>query len=216
MYVEYSNEVWNRDLPQRDHALRQGQARALPGKSKDWSYYVYASVRLFEAFEAVFGKDNPRLVRVLSGQAGWTGPCEGHMTALADATINPNGTKPDVYAIAPTSPAPRSTSCAPRSRDEDLDRGPPRLRRENNGLSVISYEGGSDSFSGPCTALQVDPEMHDLYTAYLDAMLTAGTEGSLHAVHSLRRLLGLKAKTSDSIESSPKYRGILDWLAPRP
>jgi hypothetical protein len=216
VYVEFSNEVWNSGFPQHRYALQQGDALSLPGRRRDWSYYVYASVRLFEAFEAVFGKGNPRLVKVLSGQAGSTGPCEGHMSALADATINPNHTEPDVYAIAPyfvgatieelraAIPVTKiwvesQVACAAKQR-----------------LPVIAYEGGADSYGGTCAALQIDPEMHALYTAYLDAMLAGGLRGPfVHYTHS-GACWGLKPRTSDSTANSPKYRGVLDWLAPRP
>jgi hypothetical protein len=215
VYVEFSNEVWNGVFPQHGHALQQGNALSLPGRNRDWSYYVYASVRLFEAFEAVFGQSSPRLVKVLSGQADWTSPCEDHMAALADSTVNPNGTTPDVYAIAPY--------FAGMTIDE-LRVAIPKAKiwveshvacAAKRRLPVIAYEGGSDSHGGPCAALQLDPAMQSLYTTYLDAMLTGGLKGPfVHYTHS-GACWGLKPKTSDSIANSPKYRGVLEWLAPR-
>ena len=71
VYVEWSNEVWNGSFPQNAYAATQGNNLSLPGSNKALAYQVYASVRVWEAFESVFGKNSPRLVKVLSGQHVW-------------------------------------------------------------------------------------------------------------------------------------------------
>jgi hypothetical protein len=102
--------VWNAGFPQAAIAKANADKLNLPADAnsccetadiKAFNAYVYGSIRLFEQFESVFGKSNPRLVKVLSGQAGWDGPCQSHMRALQNTIINPNGTMPTVYAIAP-------------------------------------------------------------------------------------------------------------------
>ena len=67
VYLEWSNEVWNSSFPQNGYAETQGQSPETTGSDPAASYYVYQAVRLYEAFEAVFGKGSPRLVKVLSG-----------------------------------------------------------------------------------------------------------------------------------------------------
>ena len=219
VYLEWSNEVWNSGFPQEAYAAQQAQTLSLAGSMPDASYYVYASVRVWEAFEAVFGKGSRRLVKVLSGQAAWNGPCEAHMTALADKTINPNATMPDVYAVAPYFGG---------ASISDLQSAIPTTAQwvQSNescvasiGIPVISYEGGADASSAPnngCGTVQMDPGMHDLYGAYLDAMSGAGLTGPFMQYTHVGDCWGLKAATSDTSSTDPKYQGLLDWLAAHP
>lgn len=228
VYVEYSNEVWNGSFPQA--AINEANANrlSLPAEPntccetqdiKAFNGYVHGAVRLFEQFEAVFGKASPRLVKVLSGQAAWDGPCQSHMRALENQVINPNGTMPTVYAIAPyfggTSIAELGKAVANTAKMTTSHVAcAGRL-----GLPVIAYEGGSDSYSAPnkgCTTLQHDSGMHDLYTSYYDAHAGAGMTGPFSQYTHVGDCWGLKQKTSDSLEVSPKYRGVLDWLAAHP
>jgi len=76
IYIEYSTKCGTGGFPQGPYAQSQGVAMNLVGTNqsyKGWSWYVYRSVQVYQGFEAVFGKDSPRLVKVLSGQAGYTG-----------------------------------------------------------------------------------------------------------------------------------------------
>jgi hypothetical protein len=220
VYVEWSNEVWNGMFPQRAYAQMQAKSLGLAGSDPAASYLVYQSVRAFEAFEAVFGKGSPRVVKVISGQAAYSGPCQAHIKALGDTKINPNHTQPSVYAIAPYLTA--------DSVDALLNKAIPeaKLWAEDNykcasgaGLPLISYEGGQDSYGAGvsgCTQLQHDARMHDVYTKFLDAMLAAKLTGPfMHYTHS-GQCWGLKEKTSDTLDRSPKYKGVVDWLAAHP
>lgn len=218
VYVEWSNEVWNGGFPQSAYAAGKATSLGLKGSIPASSYYVYASVRVYEAFEAVFGKGSPRLVKVLAGQAAWTGPCDAHMTALADSTINPKGTKPDFYAIASyfggksiqelTSAIPTVTQWTTASN----------TCAKGGGVPLISYEGGSDSYAAGsgCTTLQHDAGMHDLYTSYFDGISGAGMKGPFMQYTHTGSCWGLKEKTGDSLAISPKYQGVVDWLLAHP
>lgn len=228
VYVEYSNEVWNGGFPQAGVNKNNADKLNLPAEPntccettdiKAFNAYVYGSVRLFEQFEAVFGKGNPRLVKVLSGQAGWDGPCQSHMRALKNQAINPNGTMPSVYAIAPYF---GGTSIAALTKDiaNTAKMTTAHVACAGQlGLPVIAYEGGSDSYAAPnngCTTLQRDNGMHDLYTAYFDAQVAAGMTGPFNQYTHVGDCWGLKQKTSDSAAASPKYQGVVDWLAAHP
>jgi hypothetical protein len=218
VYVEWSNEVWNASFPARAYAAGQAASLGLPGSDPTAAYYVYVSVRMYEAFQNVFGAGNPRLVRVLAGQAGWTGPCGWHMTALKNSSINPKATMPDVYAIAPYF---TGTSINALRGDIATASGGTMSHVTcvaANRLPIISYEGGSDSFSAGngCASLQIDPGMHDLYTSYLDAQSAAGMKGPLMQYTHAGSCWGLIQKTGDPRSASPKYQGVLDWLAAHP
>jgi len=217
VYVEWSNEVWNSQFPQNGYAKSQAQSLGLSGSNAAASYYVYEAVRVFEAFEAVFGKGSPRLVKVLAGQSAYTGPCMAHLTALGDSKINPNGTKPDVYAVAPyvvgasVSDLTSGLSDASDWVQSDLDCA------SMANLPLISYEGGSDSSSSnSCETVQVDPGMHDLYMSYLDTISGAGLLGPFMQYTHSGSCWGLKAATSDALSAAPKYKGLVDWLAAHP
>ncbi|HEY5053152.1 MAG TPA: hypothetical protein VII45_07050, partial [Solirubrobacterales bacterium] len=217
VYVEWSNEVWNGSFPQNAYAATQAKALGLAGSDAAASFYVYQAVRLYETFEGVFGKGSPRLVKVLAGQAAYTGPCMNHATALRDSKINPNGTKPDVYAVAPyisgtsvqalTSAISGSTGWI----QSDL------TCATQIGVPLVSYEGGSDSYSASnCQTVQVDPGMHNVYTAYLDAISGAGMSGPFMQYTHSGSCWGLKVATTDAVSAAPKYKAVLDWLAAHP
>ena len=219
VYVEWSNEVWNSGFPQHAYAASQAMTLSLPGNTPAIAYQVYESVRVYEAFESVFGKGSPRLVKVIAGQAAWTGPCDDEMTAFANATINPSGTKADFYAIAPyfsgNSIQDLSTSIATVVQWTQAS----YTCGSGGGLPLISYEGGSDSSSAPsngCTTLQTDPGMHDLYTHYLDGISGAKLMGPFMQYTHTGSCWGLKVKTGDALSDSPKYKGVVDWLAAHP
>lgn len=216
VYVEWANEVWNAGFAVSRYAAQEGQRLGLPGSDPAASYQVHQSVRLFAAFDEVFGKDNPRVVKVLAGMAAWTGPCEAQLTAFEKSTINPQGIRPDVYAIAPylqglsmqelrnNLPQVRSwvsntVTCAQRAQ-----------------LPVISYEGGTDSFAGDCEGIQRDAGMRALYREYLDTVFDAGMTGPFVQYTHSGACWGLKVRTGDANEASPRYAGVLDWLAENP
>ena len=220
VYVEWSNEVWNGQFPQRAYAQMQGQKLGLSGSDAAASYLVYQSVRAFEAFETVFGKDSPRVVKVIAGQAAYSGPCQAHVKALADAKINPNHTQPTAYAIAPYIKG--------NTLDELTNKGLPDTKTwvEDNykcasaaGLPLIAYEGGQDSSgagTSSCTQLQHNAGLHDLYTKFLDTMQTAKLSGPFMQYTHSGQCWGLKEKTSDTPDKAPKYKGVMDWLAAHP
>jgi hypothetical protein len=227
VYVEYSNEVWNGSFPQATINRANADRLNLPAEAnsccqtkdiKAFNGYVYGAVRLFEQFETVFGKNSPRLVKVLSGQAAWDGPCQSHMRALKSAVINPNGTLPTVYAIAPYF---GGTTLAELGKDiagaQSTTKHVACAAQLN--LPVIAYEGGADSYSAPnngCTTLQHDSGMRDLYRSYFDTQVAAGMTGPLNQYTHVGACWGLKEKTGDSLSVSPKYQGVLDWLAAHP
>ena len=219
VYVEWSNEVWNSGFPQNAYSASHAMTLSLPGGTPAIAYQVYESVRMFEAFESVFGKGSPRLVKVIAGQAAWTGPCDDEMTAFANSKINPNGTKADFYAIAPyfsgnsIQDLMTSITTVVGWTQSSYACG------MGGGLPLISYEGGSDSFSAPnngCATLQTDPGMHDLYVHYLDGISGAKLSGPFMQYTHTGSCWGLKAKTGDALSAAPKYKGVVDWIAAHP
>jgi hypothetical protein len=219
VYVEWSNEVWNTGFPQHAYSASQAQTIGLPGATPAIAYQVYESVRVYEAFEGVFGKGSPRLVKVIAGQAAWTGPCNDEMTAFASAAINPNKTAADAYAMAPYFSGTTIQALGTSITTVVGWTQSSFTCASGGGLALISYEGGSDSFAASgngCTTLQHDPGMHDLYTQYLTGISGAKLSGPFMQYTHTGACWGLKEKTSDALSVSPKYKGVLDWLAAHP
>lgn len=220
VYVELGNEVWNGAFPTFDVVLGIADELGLGGADEVERVaraYVYLSVRLWEDFEAVFGANSPRLVKILAGQAAWDGPCQRHLMALQDAAINPRRTLPTAYAIAPYF---AGTSV------EELGRAIPTMGdwvrshvacAAALALPVVSYEGGSDSYAAGegCVELQHDEGMSALYVDFLDVLAAAGLSGPFTQYTHVGECWGLKERTSDTLAQSPKYRGALEWLAAR-
>jgi hypothetical protein len=225
VYVEWSNEVWNGGFPQREYSRLQGAKLNLAGDDKAFSYQVYQSVRTFEAFDAVFGKDKSRLVHVISGQAANWGVCELHLDALLDTTINPNGTKADVYAVAPyfaggTLTELNSTGI-PEAASWITDTYHCAKLHNQPDMIVIAYEGGQDSFAATggaekCSAIQQQAGMRQTYVSFLDSMLSVKLSGPFMQYTHSGSCWGMKLKTSDTNAESPKYQGMLDWLSENP
>ncbi len=227
IYIEYSNEVWNGGFPQATYADDQGVAANMPGMNQwyqGWAWYVFRSVQIFQGFEAVFGKDSPRLVKVLSGQAGYTGDasnpapiCAWHLQSLADKTVNPQGETIDAYAIAPYF-AGNTTSALATDIPIDVTLVQNHVTcLKGTGIPLISYEGGQDSYAAPsCSAVATDPAMADLYVTYLNAMMAAGMSGPFTQYTHVGSCWGLKMATGDSNANAPKYQGLLNWVAAHP
>jgi hypothetical protein len=142
------------------------------------------------------------------------------LAALKDTKINPNGTKPSAYAVAPyfkgdsvdalqNDGIPEATSWMVESEK----------CASSASLPLIAYEGGQDSYElgeQGCAKLQRDASMRGVYMKFLDAMQGAKLKGPLmHYTHT-GNCWGLKQKTSDSAADSPKYQGMLDWLKAHP
>ena len=227
IYIEYSNEVWNGGFPQATYADNQGVAANMPGMNqwyKGWAWYVYRSVQIFQGFEAVFGKDSPRLVKVISGQAGYTGDatnpapvCAWHLQSLADKTVNPQSETINAYAIAPYFGGTDTTALASDIPDEATLVQNHVACLKGTGIPLISYEGGQDSYAATsCTAVATDPAMTNLYVTYLNSMMSAGLLGPFMQYTHVGNCWGLKMATGDSNTKAPKYQGVLNWLAAHP
>ncbi len=239
VYVEWSNEVWNGGFGQNLYATNQAHSvlniygwndqstghPATPGYNDASSvYYVYSAVRMFEAFEKVFGKDSPRLVKVLSGFAEGGNPagantCGGHMTGLADHTlVNPNATMPTVYAIATYFDVSGSGATLIADMSSVTTQVSDNLGcLKGIGVPLITYEGGGHAGSNcNSTAQQHAPGMHDVMTNFLDLLVTDKLSGPFMQYTHLGNCWGLKEFTTDSAADSPGYQGLIDWLAAHP
>jgi hypothetical protein len=235
LYVEYSNETWNGMFKQFHYCIEQGQRLNLPGVGMKpgenkwyvgWAYHVYAAVRHFERFDAVFA-DAPegRLIKVLAGFAGNPACTEHHLAVLEHEAVNPNGVEIDAYALAPyfgheIDGAREDVFAALRT---DLhERVVPKMQKHrayidaHGGLSLIAYEGGQHVHQN-ADRVNYAPPMYDLYREYLNTMAQYFDGVFAHYVHvganPPRHMWGALRYTGQSPADAPKYRALLDYAA---
>lgn len=244
IYVEYSNEVWNYGFPQNRYAAAQFTSRGLPQYVtyrnrqvyiEDWvGFGTLRAIQVFEIFEQVFGKNNPRIVKVIASQLGFRNWPEyvaawgdvhplviEHMAVLQSSVYNPRGMKIDAYALAPywngntvaemradLSEQVERTAEARRALDSD-----PNFKY----INLIFYEGGQDGSSQLAAAR--DPAIYSLtYDAYslFKQYLTGPFVIYTHVGWDQNYAWGLKQSTAASTADSHKYRATLDWVRDNP
>lgn len=217
VYVEYGNENWSTGYNQ-DYCRQRGVAEGL-GTELDQitgdRYSAYASLRIWEEFEDVFGSNSPRLVRVLSGwdvSAMTTSRQLGFL--VVDTVRNPNHTLPDLYCVAPYNN--KGSIAAAYEGLADVARN---LRSHNSVLARAGniplgcYEGGFGDENHETMA--GDPAVYALTKAYLDT-LNAYTGGVFnHLNHSCSRW-GAKMYIGEPLEDAHIYRALIDWNADHP
>jgi len=170
LYLEYSNETWNFMFDQATYCRDRGVELDLDDGeyTAGFEFHVYAAVRLFERFNVVWGADNPRLIKVVAGQAANVWMTGRHLEALNDPTINPNNVRPTAYAIAPYFGNGTSTI---EEAGEAVATGIDRARRHaeavaDSGLKLLGYEGGQHLLTN-AHAVSRDPRIYDHYMRYL-------------------------------------------------
>jgi hypothetical protein len=222
IYIEWSNEVWNWGFEQTRYANNRAAALGLSdidvGAYAEpwWKYKVYASVRVFDQFEQVFGPNHPRLVKVLCGQLGyhWDGYSHNHMilgdlACLTDSTINPNSITINAYGVAPYWGSPSRSNLAEITRMMGWAHNSLNV----TGIPLVCYEAGSDNYSDPagCATVQADPGQEQLYLDGL-GMLEQYCEGVVNQYCFVGECWGLKKAPGQPASAAPKWRGALQWI----
>lgn len=220
VYVEWANEVWNWGFTSTVYARDQAIVFALDKLNynnayvEPWrAYAVYASVRLFEQFERVFGKNSPRLVKVIAGQVGYHWPgfnynhmVNGDLAALANTTINPNAVTIDAYGMAPYMGG-QSINVL-RAAIDSVAQAMMWAKNSLSGTSIklICYEAGADNYPDQSLALTRDPAQEQLHVDYLQA-LDDYCQGPINQYCMYGGCWGLKNSPGESESNTPKWRG---------
>ncbi|MFP4145272.1 MAG: hypothetical protein ACLFV3_09025 [Phycisphaeraceae bacterium] len=214
-YLEFSNETW---LFQWDDMKRLGEEMGL-GPNE---YHAYMSVRLFDAFEQVFGEDSERIRTVMAGQAGnwWHG--DKRLEPIYDENhprhdvINPgliDGV--DAYAIA---------TYWGESPREQLDRWLKHKSKvvDKYDVDFYFYEGGNGDAmpkGGVGLGPVKDPAMYDAYEVYFRTLREAGFTEGCHYMHSGGREWACIPENGVGIDRAreySKYRALVDHAAKTP
>ena len=239
VYIEYTNEAWNSVfVPQAEHMKQTGYKLKLD-KNRNIAgskYYSLQSVRIFKAFERVFG-GTQRLVRVMGGMTTDTRLTEtllGFQNAYKSV---------DAIAIAPYFHFPQKKMAAIKSVNDvfkELSAADNRYSIKNTlkfirnqveitkgyGVDLIAYEGGqhlvhhkTHSMTQGATPhlykANKDPRMAQAYYQLLAGWKKEG--GKLFIPFSAPRpstwhgSWGVKEYITETPNAAPKYRALLGF-----
>jgi PKD repeat protein len=228
VYVEYSNELWNHAFEQRGYVNGRAQVVGVPGddNTRVWKYTVKASADLWQVFISEFGSRD-RLKLVLPGQSASDYMAGFHYDYLKDTSLNPNGLRPDVYAIAPyvghNIDSSKSDVFNELSAELDSVTRPQlekhRALADANNVELVTYEGGQHIYKGARVAsVNRDPRMYSFYKKYFETLseyvpLTMNFMYSGRYSEQYGNAWGSKESIDQSIDQAHKYRAIQDWIA---
>ncbi len=231
-WVEFSNEVWNGEFQQH-----RDVAQCESGRGEDGTYaashlcYAERSSEVFRIWRDAFGKDQTRVVRVLSGQIGSLWASERIMKHK-DAYKNA-----DVFAVAPyfgviatpkNADEVRAMSVAQilaQTREQSLPETLDLVKKQaalarKHGLPLVAYEGGTDfraregleddaKLNALFHAASRDPGIGKVYTDALNGWRDAGGQLFIHYVncmgYSRWGRWGLLEYISQPREEAPKF-----------
>lgn len=108
LFIEFSNEVWNDSFDQGVFADAAGNTAGFTGTAdeKGQKWYVKRCAEMFDLFKAAWGESSSRIVKVIGSQASATTATDSLMdyfeeTSIDGISVNPNGTKVNLLAVAP-------------------------------------------------------------------------------------------------------------------
>ena len=238
VYIEYSNETWNGSFGQFQYTIDQGVAQALPGGNqwyKGQAYAMWQSVKIFQAFENVFGSAamGTRVVRVFA----YGGNMDTGRQALANvyesSVWNPSQQKIDMLALAPyigssldgASPNIQSefhhAIAEHEFQHDDGELGSIAFAVQDLkrfGIAALgTYEGGQHLLKNS-QAWSENPKIYDEYIYMLDRW-SQYFSLFVHYSHTgkwtnaqYQSSWGAKDHTGQPLSEAHKYRAIVDWV----
>lgn len=199
IYLEYSNEVWNSTFSQHQFSIKEGKSLALDtytdskGKIVQDSIggghrlNVYKSVRLFETFEKVFEKNNPRVIKVIGGWTWNTKMTKILIDAFENKKINPNNITCNALIVGPymgnnlSGDDPEIWNKIRKGYKDSYgwegssipnliaDLKAPKKICNANGWKLFAYEAGQHITTN-AVRFNKDPRIYNLYTEYLNSI----------------------------------------------
>lgn len=234
VYVEYSNETWNGAFEQFTYVNTQGVAQGLPGGNQWYqggAYSVWQSLKIFKAFEDVFGTSSmgTRVVRVVSYSGNMDIGRQALKNVYKSTQWNPNNEKIDMLAIAPyvggsidgASSAAQSQFHAEISA---LASGEPISFAKQDiktfGIPALGcYEGGQTLYTN-ANKWSANPAVYDEYKYMLDTWNSNGISLFMHYTNvgtwEAKQAWGAKNNTGQSLSTAHKYRALVDWITAHP
>lgn len=222
VWVEYSNETWNGVFSQSGYCETEGMAMGLDTDATraGYRFHGYAAIRLFRAFELVFGQNSPRVVNVFAGWVSTMLPSAMHFQVQDDASLNPWGCQADAIGLAPYI---GHSANSLQGLWDDIPGTLASCKTARNaantrGVMLVAYEGGQH-ITQSAETVNSQSGMYDVYRAYLDSMNTVfdvfshynhvGDWGTGGAWGSMRY-------TGEPIAQAHKYRALYDFQVANP
>ena len=244
--IEYSNEVWNTGFAQTTWANARSQTLGLDSPhGQPAIFYATRAVQMFKIMQGVYGADSGRLLRVLAGQAAWDNFLSA-MLAYKDTAANADimAVAPYFNAAAADDASQVATTLGLTS-DKIVDQMLASVRRgiksrmtsnaalaKKYSLKMKAYEGGpgdstyyfpadkQDVMTKLFVAANNNPRMRDLYLEYYDQWVAAGgdTMNQYSDIGNWSKwgLWGSLQSTMQDPATSPKYQGLLAFIAAHP
>lgn len=226
IFIEYGNENWNNNFPQRAYCNAEGTAMGLGWDM--WSagnlFNAYASLTIFEEFSQVFGTDAQRVETVLPIQGTslfWT---YRSLTDIFDDPIyNPSGVYPNIisghtyFGHGMDGDDPNIETLL----NDDIAQSTEEIRTLYDSLDswsaarsadirLISYEGGHH-VTVNYDSLNQNPIIYDVYLNWLDS-ISQYLEEVVVFSHVATNAFGHKNAVGQSIHEAHKYRALVHWL----
>ena len=245
-HIEYSNEVWNQSFPQTKWAVAESQRLGLQTPFGMPSlYYGQRSTEIFKIVQQVYGADSGRLVRVIAGQTVWTQFSEDAL-AWKDTAANADVLAVAPYVTAGAADDAANVDATLRmTSDQIVDqlfatmRGSMKASMVANAslaakykLKMKAYESGPssvtwyfpadkiDAMTALFTAAHRNPRMRDFYVEYYGQWVASGgdTMNQYNDVGTWSKwgLWGALEHVTQDPATSPKYRGLTDFIASHP
>jgi hypothetical protein len=242
VYVEYSNENWNGSFGQFQYTIDRGVAQGLPGPNewyKGQAYAVWTSLKIFKAFEDVFGASamGSRVIRVFAYGGNMDTGRQALESVYKSAVYNPNNQKIDMLAIAPyvgssldgASPSIQSefhhAIDEHASKNDDGSLGMITFAVEDAktfGIPKLgTYEGGQHLLKNSM-AWTSNPKIYDEYQ-YMLQRYSQYFSLFMHYSHTGKwtnadgqSSWGSLDHTGQSISEAHKYRALVDWVKSHP
>ncbi len=237
VYLEYSNEVFA-GFGAEKFATDQGKALGFhQGNFKRYGwfgeneyarfrYYVHRCTQMYTIFNDVFGADQSRVKKVLSGWTLQPNLVRVHLDALADPAVNPTGIYPDYYGLAPYVGINTIDGVSPTLledlRTDMRDRVVNAVKEQyavlaNSGFNIplIAYEGGqhvtkNGEFGNRRPLMyQFCIEFLNAMAPYLESMVSFQHYGGYFRGYAF----GTKEYIGQPDHLAFKYRAIQDWIA---
>lgn len=249
IYLELANETWNlesNNFPQTYYYRNKGLAAGLDTDAKEAGrkYFMKRQFETYAIFDEVFGDQSTRIITVLGTQFGVDWEHQRRIANISDSTVNPNGIRPDVFAIGAyfgghinesgADPATITVDGVLDLTEHELtDMLVPRLQSvktltEANGMELIAYEGGThivdyDNLWGDHQTKLRDANRHDrmseIFNDFLD-IWERENPGKLLMLHDYvsypqgGSFFGLLEWTDQDIADAPKYRTVKERICP--
>lgn len=235
IYIEYSNETWNGSFGQFNWINNQAVVEGLPGSNQYYqgqSYCVRQSLRIYDAFQAVFGGPamGTRVIRVFSYGGNMDTGRQGLRDVYQSPTLNPSSQVIDMICMAPYIGSEldgASPTIQAQFHQEILDREAAEIAEliadaaEFSIAKIGAYEGGQHLLINS-QMWSENPAIYDEYRFMLDKW-SLYFDLFVHYTHTARwtnavgqSSWGAVDHTGQSPAAAHKYRAIVDWLAAHP